>query len=275
MAFLLKQQCANGGFRLNFTANRDATDQTCTDNAQAQTDTTAIAVQQLDQIPASDAITTAKAAARTYLENQQKRQRFVGRRHRYRGCQRQQHRLAAIHSVTGRLPSRPPGGCATTRRRTSTSATSSPPSAVPIALNGDARSTGRTNGITSSTADQWRRATAEALPVLPVPAGGRPPSAPVLTGPTAYVKAGAVASMKVSGVHAGDLLCERGTDVTVEFTATGATVTRSIRPPAGTATGTYLLRDPDGHFSTTSLKVLGARTLAERTSKTAWRLRPR
>ena len=72
MAFLLKQQCANGGFRLNFTANRNATDQTCTDDTAAQTDTTSIAVQQLDKIPASDAITTAKSAARTYLENQQK-----------------------------------------------------------------------------------------------------------------------------------------------------------------------------------------------------------
>ena len=89
----------------------------------------------------------------------------------------------------------------------------------------------------------------------------------MLTGPTAYVKAGAVATMKVSGVNAGDLLCLRGTGVTSRFTATGTTLTRSIRPPAGTATRTYLLRDPDGHFSTTSLKVLGARKLSVRTSK--------
>ena len=51
VAFLLKQQCPNGGFRLAFTASKTAAGQSCTDNTTAETDATAIALQQLSLIP--------------------------------------------------------------------------------------------------------------------------------------------------------------------------------------------------------------------------------
>ena len=72
VSFLLKQQCPNGGFRLAFTANQGAADQSCTDNTTAETDVTAIALQQLKPIPATAPITAAKTAARTWLIDAQK-----------------------------------------------------------------------------------------------------------------------------------------------------------------------------------------------------------
>ena len=177
--FLLAQQCEEGFFRQDFAAI-DAADQSC------------------DADPASAAVHGRDRARRT-------RAAAAGRRHRRPGCHRRRDRLAGRRAGGGRLASAPartsrpptptapawPAGRsvrpATSRRRSerlhgcaaarSTSRSRAPPSWAPttgaIAYDTAALAAGRADGITVELEDQWRRASAQALPVAAVGAGRR------------------------------------------------------------------------------------------------------
>ena len=70
-----------------------------------------------------------------------------------------------------------------------------------IAYDAAAFETGRTEGITEATADQWRRASAQALPVLRwAPAAT---AAYGVTGPTGFVRARTTVSLEVTGLARG------------------------------------------------------------------------
>ena len=83
VSFLLKQQCPNGGFRLAFTENRSAANQSCTDNTTAETDATAIALQQLKAIPETAPIIAAKAGCTDVVDRRTEGRRLVGWWHQH------------------------------------------------------------------------------------------------------------------------------------------------------------------------------------------------
>ncbi len=131
-----------------------------------------------------------------------------------------------------------------------------------IAYDNAALTAGRTSGITKvADKDQWRRATSQALPAMAYLPEDTTPAAPVLTGPSGYLKAGSTRGLTTKGVHSGDKLCVTGPGAKVQGTATGSTKVLAVKLPAGTATRTYRVWDSWSHTDTGSVKVLGKKTL--------------
>ncbi|MCW2755343.1 MAG: hypothetical protein JWQ32_2754 [Marmoricola sp.] len=128
-----------------------------------------------------------------------------------------------------------------------------------IAYDNSALANGRGVGITTTTQDQWRRATSQALAVLQWAPTATPALA--LSGPTGYVEAGKTASYRVSGAVPGQTVCVSGIAISVPGAAgfVGTTTVR-VTIPAGTATRTVSVTDG---VSSTSVqtKALGAAIL--------------
>ena len=123
-----------------------------------------------------------------------------------------------------------------------------------IAYDAAAFETGRTEGITEATADQWRRASAQALPVLrwaPAATG-----AYGVTGPTGFVRARTTVSLTVTGLAPAADACLSNGSGKQALTGTGATLRRDVTLPAGTARRTFTLASPAGTDKAT-LRVLG------------------
>ncbi len=120
---------------------------------------------------------------------------------------------------------------------------------------------GRSVGVLEAGSDQFRRATAQALPALAYLPVDTTPAAPKLSGPTGYFKAGAHPVLTVTGVSNGDQLCLNGVSTLDQFTATGPSVQHAVTLPGGTHTRVYNVRDAAGHLGSTSVKVLGPKTL--------------
>lgn len=268
VSFLLEQQCANGGFRLAFTANRGASDQSCTANADAETDATAIALQQLNLIPTTVRITAAKTAARAWLINAQKDDGSWGG-----GTSTEQSNANSTGLAASALGDTAQSEQAAQwlRNRQANDYNLCDRLAAnrgAIAYDGAAFNAGRNSGITSVAAkDQWRRATSQALPAMAYLPQDATPSSPVLTGPSGYLKAGSKRVLTTKGVAAGDKLCLSGPGAAVQGVATGSTWLQTVTLAAGTGTRTYKVRDSWGHSDTGSVKVLGRKTLPIAKSK--------
>lgn len=267
VGYLLKQQCSDGGFRLSFTQSRTAPEQSCLDlpAPTADVDTTALVLQQLNQIPTTTAVTAAKTAAREYLLGAQKSDGSWGGGQATEASNTNSTGLAvvALGSTTPTAAVVEKGAGWLRARQVSYYDVCDRllRARGAVALNDDALATGRTAGITSATADQWRRASAQAVPALTyLPVDARP-SAPRLSGPTGYFKQGAHPVLTTSGVKSGDQLCLNGVGAKVQGTATGTTWRQAVTLPNGTATRGYAVRDAHGHVGTASVKVLGARRL--------------
>jgi hypothetical protein len=121
---------------------------------------------------------------------------------------------------------------------------------------------GRSQGITAAAQDQWRRASAQAVPALAYLPRDTTPSAPALTGPSGYLKTGTRQVLTTSGVSSGDQLCLTGVGAAVQGTATAGTWRSSVTLPAGTRSRVYAVRDAYGHSDTQVVKVLGRATLS-------------
>ncbi len=105
-AYLLEQQCSEGYFRLDFTKDKTAVDQSCdggkaAGDSPADTDVTALAVLALEAQSADPAVSTAIGNAETLAAGPAGDERSLRRWHRHRGGEQQQHRarrLGARHS---------------------------------------------------------------------------------------------------------------------------------------------------------------------------------
>ena len=123
-----------------------------------------------------------------------------------------------------------------------------------IAYDAAAFETGRTEGITEGTADQWRRASAQALPVLRwAPAAT---AAYGVTGPTGFVRAGTTVSLEVTGLPAAADACLSNTQGRRPSPGPAPPCVLTSRLPAGTARRTFTLASPAGTDKAT-LRVLG------------------
>jgi len=83
-----------------------------------------------------------------------------------------------------------------------------------------------------------------------------------MTGSTGYLKAGSRTTLTVTGLHAGDQLCLRGSGTKAQQTSTGSQTSYTVTLASGTADREYIVRDGDGHYDKTTLKVLGNKTLS-------------
>ena len=262
--FLLEQQCPGGGFRLSFTPSRTDSAQSCTDAADADVDTTAIVLRQLNQTSGAG-ISDARTAARGYLLAQQKSDGSWGGGSGTEDSNANSTGLAATalgDATPELLAVEKAAGWLRARQATYYDVCDRlGGQRGAIAYDQAALEKGRSEGLASAGTDQYRRATAQALPALAYLPVDTTPAAPKLSGPTGYLKAGAHPVLTVTGVSAGDQLCLNGVSTLDQFTASGPSVQRTITLPGGTHTRVYNVRDAAGHLGSTSLKVLGPKTL--------------
>ncbi len=252
LAFLLKQQCAGGYFRLNFTADTTATDQTCdggvaTGQSAPDPDVTATALRLLlPQVDSNAKVARAIGKAEAWLLDQQHADGsfnggtstnvpnanstgLAGWALGLLGDTDAASRAAVWvrQHQADELP-----GCSS-HLSTQTGA---------IAYDNHGLAAGRAGGITDATSDQWRRATSQALAVLQWAPTGT--SAVALTGPSGYVEAGKKATYHVSGVVPGHTVCVTG--IAIAFVGSAGidgTAAVSVTIPPGTATRTISATD--------------------------------
>lgn len=269
LGFLLQQQCSAGFFRLNFTKDESATDQSCNGGrasgaSPADPDTTALVLLQLNQIAnPSPTIESAIGSAKTWLLSQQ-------------------HADGSFNGGTStNVPNANTTGLAgwALGELGDTAAAQKaavwvrqhqvqPLTACPtkldtqkgaIAYDDTTMAAGRKSGIGSSQY-QWRLASAQATPVLNwLPAAT---SAPVLSAPTGYRQAGTRASFRVAGATPGRALClVFGSARTPAAAGLNGTASFGLVLPAGTANRSVSLTDGTTTRVAT-VKVLGKKTFA-------------
>ena len=267
--FLLQQQCPNGGFRLAFTADKTAAGQSCTDNAQAQVDATAVATLQLAAIGGNaGAITNAKA----YLTTTQQASGAWGGGAGTSAANANSTGLAAT-ALGDTAASVKAATWLRDRQATYYDACTKLSSAVgAIAYDDAGLATGRSAGISKTNRDEFRRATAQALPALQYLQTELGNVTPSLTGPTGYVKALSSPTFTVTGLPVGDEACLSTQGALAGGTVTStAPYTRALKMPFAGASGAtsrvITVRDRNNHLDTVTVKILGAKTLAVTKSK--------
>jgi hypothetical protein len=213
--FLLRQQCKAGFFRLSFTADKTDPDQTCDGAAKAErapdTDATAIAALALQQVKGSNRAFHAMIRARDWLVDHQHADGSFGGGTSTEAANANSTGLAGwLFLSTNRTKQ---AVRAATWLRTLQVSRANPclrglkGETGAIAYDVSAYETGLTKGITVKTSDQWRRASAQALPALaslPRPEGSLTVSAP------RRVTAGSSFDVRLTGVGLGQRACVVG-----------------------------------------------------------------
>lgn len=265
--YLLEQQCSSGAFRLTLTTERDAVDQSCADGDAPDTDATAIAVLQLAAQSADLAVATAIDKAKTWLVAQQQADGSWGGGTSTQGSNANSTGLAAS-ALGDTTDSAQAAQWLRAHQATDYDACDKLAGhRGAVAYDNAGLAAGRADGISVSTADQWRRASAQAVPALAYLPQDTTPSAPVITGPGGYLEAGTRQILVTSDVAAGDLLCLTGVGAAVQGIATTTRWQKAVVLPRGTSTRVYTVRDSFGHADSVALKVLGRANLTIAKSK--------
>ena len=273
-AYLLAQQCAAGFFRLDFAAP-GAANQTCDGDAGAtpDTDVTALAVialqGQTDDIDIQAAVTKATdwlasaqqsdgsfgGAGPTSTSNANS----TGLAGWALGLEGNTAAAADAAVWVRTVQADDPEPC-------TTGLTSQ---AGAIAYDGPGHGLGRSEGIVTETQDQWRRASAQALPVLQwAPATGTGPVTTLTD--DGFRKAGTAVRVAADGLAPGDTVCvARAGGLEGLLTAGGnGQALGQVVLPAGTATRTYLLNNNESELAIFAFKALGAKKLGLGLSRT-------
>jgi len=275
--YLLDQQCAAGWFRLLFTTDATAADQSCDGGvgsgaSKADPDTTSLALILLADQADDPTVASALARAEAWLLAQQHDDGSFGGGTSTEGSNSNSTGLAGWalgvrgHTAEAERAAVWVRGLQAADTAPCTTALTGETGA--IAYDAAAFETGRTEGITDGTADQWRRASAQALPVLrwaPAATGSYG-----VSGPTGFVRAGTTVALDVTGLPPAADACLSSGSGKQALTGTGATLRRVVKLPAGTARRTFTLASPAGTDRAT-LRVLGGLriplTLSDRTPK--------
>jgi len=264
--FLLKQQCSNGGFRLNFTTSKTTSAQSCTNNSSAETDVTAIAILQLASQAGTSTVDAAVTRATAWLKSQQRCDGSFGGGTSTEGSNANSTGLVAW--ALGASPTaRQAAGWLRKHQATAADSGNSLASETgAIAYDDLGLANGRADGITVGKEDEWRRATAQAAPGIRWVSTD---ATPVLsaTGPGDYRKAGDAYPVSTTGAAKGTVLCLTGPGASRRVVASGAPWNTTVKLPAGTADRTYTVEDPFGNTDTVVAKVLGRKTLEVSTNK--------
>ena len=260
-AFLLKQQCPNGGFRLDFTKSKTAAGQSCTSNTSAQTDVTAVTLLQLASQSGTGTVADAITRGKTWLRSQQRCDGSFGGGTTTEGSNANSTGLVAW--ALGDSPaSRQAAGWLRKHQATAADSGNSLASETgAIAYNDAGLAAGRTDGITEAKEDEWRRATSQAAPGIRWFSSDATPAIN-LSGPTSYVKQGDRHVLRTNGAAAGTVLCVTGPSASTRGIAGASGWSSTVTMPTGTATRVYTVRDSFGHSDTAAVKVLGRKTLS-------------
>lgn len=270
LAYLLEQQCSAGYFRLYMTEDKSASDQTCEGGrasgaSDPDPDVTSTAIRMLlPQIDTSPAAARAIGKAEAWLLGHQHADGSFGGGTSTTGDNANSTGLAAW-SLGALGDTDAAEAAAVWVRQHQADELSSCSNALSgqtgaIGYDSAAVASGRTSGITDTTSDQWRRATAQGLPALAyAPAGAQDLS---LTGPTGYTQAGTTATYHVRGAVPGDKVCITGVGTATPAAAgLGGEVAVPIMLPAGTANRTAVVSGREAGTASVVTKVLGAKTL--------------
>ena len=261
--YLLDQQCSAGWFRLLFTADATAADQSCdggvaSGSSKADPDTTSLAVILLADQADDPTVAAALTRAEAWLLDQQHDDGSFGGGTSTEAANSNSTGLAGWalgvrgHTAEAARAAVWVRGLQAADTAPCTTALTGGTGA--IAYDAAAFTTGRTEGITEATTDQWRRASAQALPVLRwAPAAT---AAYGVTGPAGFVRARTTVSLRVTGLAKAAAACLSTGSGKQALTGTGATLRRDVRLPAGTARRTVRLASPAG-TDTATLRVLG------------------
>jgi hypothetical protein len=222
-AFLLKQQCPAGFFRL---ALGDAQ---CADNSSPDTDVTAFAVLNLQGQGQTPAVTAALDRASTWLLSTQAADGSFGGGGVTAAANTNSTGLAAS-ALGQQCQVAAANHAATYVRGYQVPAGKTGPLSTEVgavAYDAAAKAAGETNGITDATSDQWRRATAQGGPGLSWDATA--PSTLQVSAPKGFVKGGTRATVTISGASAGERVCVTDTPGhTVALTGTGSPLTHVV-----------------------------------------------
>jgi hypothetical protein len=263
--FLLQQQCTDGGFRQDLTADKAALEQGCAGTDTSDVDATALSVLNLMEIDApTPDVTTAITAATTWLAGLQAtdgsfsgtgtgaaNSNSTGLAGWALGAHGDDAAAAKAAIWVRRLQTVTVGRC-----RNELSGEQGA-----IALDRAALLEGASSGITVQARDQWRRTTTQALPVLrwaPGPSGART----VTGGTTAFVRAGTQRTVTATGMAPGDEVCG-WTRTTQAARLVGADGTASIpvRMPGSSGSHDVTVTDSAGRVGMLTFKVLAKATL--------------
>lgn len=274
-AFLLKQQCSAGFFRLYMTPDKNAPDQTCnggraSGESAPDPDATAYVILNLFNQLDDPAVARAIGKAEAWLLSQQNEDGsfnggtstdvpnanttgLVGTTLGQLG--NDEEALQAAYWVRGRQADEV--AVCSNELSTETGAIGYDPATVTAAT---------TAGIADAARPQWRRATAGSLPVLKLlPAVSATLD---LAGPTGYVRAGGSVALKVAGAVPGEKICVSGTAGKVRGVAdANGSATLTAKVSAGTANRTYAVTNQGGGTDQTVVKALGAKTFTVTLSK--------
>lgn len=268
LAFLLQQQCSEGYFRLNFTADKEAVDQSCDggdDAASApDTDATAAVMIALAGQAADPVVGAALDDAEAWLLATQRANGSFGGGPSTEAPNANSTGLAAWAlgdrgetaaaeeaAVWLRaLQTANVGGCTPWADR----------DLGAVAYDRASFLEGRADNITDATSDQWRRASAQTLPALtwaPHQAAATAPVTAERAGQYDYFAAGSKVPVEVTGLTPGDLACGwRRTFHTSDVIGRGGVAVLDLRMPGGTAVRTFRLGDSDQRL-TADFSVLG------------------
>jgi hypothetical protein len=277
VSFLLDQQCSAGFFRLYFNPDATGTDQTCDGGAAgestADTDATALTLLQLEAINAdtpTQAVSDAIDAAELWLLDAQHADGSFGGGASTEAANTNSTGLAgwAIGELGDDTAATNAAVWVRSHQADEATACVDGLSNETGALGYDdaAVAAGRSDGITTATQDQWRRATAPTLPVLQwAPAAT---SALALSGPTGYLEAGTSATYHVSGAAPGSQVCLSGAGAARHLVASAdGTVSAAVTLPAGTADRTVTASVGTGSSDSLVASVLGAKNLRVKPGK--------
>jgi hypothetical protein len=268
--FLLEQQCAPGWFR-QVMSPEDAAVQTC-DAASAPSphaDTTAIAVMALQSQLDDTEVAAAVDDAVAWLRTQQHADGSFGGGDEGPNANTTGLAASALHAS---------GDVAAAERAAAWIRAHQLANAGPctffgpadlgaIAYNDQAVTAAAADDLVLLTADQYRRASSQALPALRW--APEAPGVPSATAPTGFLRAGASAAFRVAGVDPGEAVCVSGPLTArrqVNATLTG-TAGVPVTLPAGTADRVVRATTAEG-TDTATLRVLGAKRLSFTLKKT-------
>jgi hypothetical protein len=263
LAFLLKQQCSAGFFRLYFNPSKTAANQTCdggtAQQSPADPDATSMAVLQLAAQRSNPAVAAALAKARSWLLAAQKPDGSFGGGPSTPDANANSTALAGRALAALGECTAPARAAAWVRDLQVPSGTTGPLAGEvgAIAYDQAAMTAGGTDGITTQTQDSWRRTTAPAVPVLL----SLLDSADVaISGPAGYQRGGSSVAFTISGLGAGDRGCLSTTRGRRLLTGTGAPLVTSVVLPATTQNAHIGVASADDSAQAV-VKVLGRTTL--------------
>jgi hypothetical protein len=246
VGFLLQQQCSSGYFRLTFTVDKTASDQSCDGAPKSQrrpdTDATAFALLALTEVKSSPATKAAAKKAVVWLEDQQRTDGSFGGGKATEAPNANSTGLAGWALASWGVL-KPSYGAATWLRRLQVQPTNPCSAGLAgergaVAYDIAAYEAGRDKGITTKTSDQWRRSSAQALPVLRIAPAGK--GALTATGPGRTVNGGEQFAIALTGVAPGQRVCVSLGSSEWEYVPGRSALTQvKLVAPHGTTTRTY------------------------------------